>query len=100
MKRIYQAADLIDAELLAERLRFAGIEVELNQQNQSAALGELPMVYPEVWIRDEDDLERASALVSKHEARSSASQAEWHCKHCGEVNPGSFEACWLCQRSP
>ena len=44
-------------------------------------------------------LEQARQLLKQYEARRSQHPAsDWICGRCQEVNAGSFEACWSCQK--
>lgn len=44
-------------------------------------------------------LEQARQLLKEYEARRSHQPAsDWICGRCQEVNAGSFEACWSCQK--
>ncbi len=44
-------------------------------------------------------LEQARKVLREYEARKSRPPAsDWICSRCQEVNAGSFEACWSCQK--
>ncbi|MEA3292450.1 MAG: DUF2007 domain-containing protein [Pseudomonadota bacterium] len=97
MKRVYTAANLIDAQLLLDHLLDAGIPALVFHGNAQGALGELPVTHPEVWIKRDPDAERAHKVITEFESRS-ADDAPRRCSHCGEPNPGAFEICWRCGR--
>ncbi len=99
MKRIYSASDLVEAHLLVQLLREAGIECHVFNENLQGGVGEIPFThaYPEIWVVDEADEARARALIQEYE-RAGRSAPSWRCPYCGEDNPGTFLSCWQCGR--
>ena len=97
MIRIYQAANLPQAYLLAGLLRHVGIAVRLFNENAQGGMGEIPFgeTYPEVWIENDTDLSQANALVADFEGAPSA-KGNVFCRACSEENPANFELCWKC----
>ena len=97
MIRIYQAANLPEAHLVAGLLRHAGIEARVLRENAQGGLGDIPFgeAYPEVWIEHQTDVVRAKALVAEFESVS-VETASVTCPACGEENPANFELCWKC----
>ena len=63
--------------------------------------GELPVneTWPEIWVIDDGDFDRARALVDVIVATAHASQPPWHCASCGEQMEGQFTDCWRCGAS-
>ena len=59
-------------------------------------MGELPHVYPEVWIENEEDWERARSLVRNFEQVVTRNKGVVRCPQCNEENPATFEICWQC----
>lgn len=100
MKRVYSAADLQQAHLLSHLLEEAGIPHFIANQNLQGGVGGLPFThtYPEIWIYDEADFDRARATVASFES-ASLKQGSWRCEVCGEENPLTFELCWKCGRA-
>lgn len=96
MKRAYTAAHLPDAHLLAHTLETHGIRTHVFNESLQGGFGELPQIYPEVWIVDEQDWERARALVENFERDVTASEGVVRCGQCHEDNPSTFEICWQC----
>ena len=97
MKRVYVADSLVDARLVADWLEGNGMPCEIFNQNAVGALGELPVTSPEVWLRREQDYDRARHIVETvifHQR-----EEERRCGHCGEINPAGFDICWRCQRT-
>ena len=99
MKRIYSAADLPQAHLLAHRLREAGIACHVFNENLQGGVGEIPFthVYPEIWLEDETQEEQARAIIEAFE-QSAPEGPPWICTGCGEENPEGFQSCWACGR--
>lgn len=54
----------------------------------------------EVWIADENDLERAQEIVREFAAGPSEPAGwGWRCPKCGEEVEPQFTACWKCGAS-
>ncbi len=98
MQKLYSAANLLDAYLLLHRLQRAGIGARVLNQHAQGGLGEIPFThaYPEVWLIEPADAERARAIVVEHERAVAEPETTRLCRFCREENPGSFELCWRC----
>ena len=99
MLRIYTAESLVDAQLVLDLLDQAGVPAELFNGNASGALGELPVIYPEVWIKRNLDENKANRVIQKFTESFLAEPEKLVsllCGECGENNPHSFEICWQC----
>lgn len=97
MQRIYTAGTLPEAWIVHHILEEARIEAEVFNENSGGALGELPVTYPEVWIRHERDLEEATRLIEEYEVAGRQPETTLRCDACGESSPGTFELCWRCE---
>lgn len=77
-------------------LDHAGVDARVFNENAQGGLGEIPFThaYPEVWLTDEADLERAQAVITKYER--SSSEGNVPCGECREENPANFQVCWNC----
>jgi hypothetical protein len=97
LKRIYTAANLPEAHLLADLLTHRGVRVRIFNANASSLAGELPIdcALPQVWVVNPADADRARDLIDTY-LQSSASGPTIRCSKCGEENPPSFELCWSC----
>lgn len=97
MVRIYSAASLPEAHLVRGLLGQAGIDATVFNENLQGGLGEIPFThaYPEVWIIDERDLQRAREVIRQieHPTPGSGSMV---CPRCQEGSPGHFQICWNC----
>lgn len=100
-KALYAAANLVDAQLLLDRLQEAGVPAVLRNEHLTGMVGMLPesATYPTIWVEDEGDWERGREVVADFEARRNADvDGEILCSACGELNPGNFELCWKCRK--
>ena len=99
MKRLYDAANRIDAFLLRDRLLHANIDAHVFNQHMEAVSGDVPfgVAGPQVWVDDEDHA-RATDVLRSFEAERGRSGSV-PCTQCGEENPATFELCWKCGRS-
>jgi hypothetical protein len=97
MVRIYSAATLPDAHLVRGLLGQAGIDARVFNENLQGGLGEIPFThaYPEVWIVDERDLQKAREVIRQIE-RPVPGSGSMICPRCHEVGPGHFQICWNC----
>lgn len=96
MKRVYVAAHLPDAQLLVHTLESNGIKARVFNETLQGGVGELPHVYPEVWLEDDTDWAHARTLVEKFEQDVTHDKGVVRCQQCHEENPASFELCWQC----
>ena len=78
---VYHARNLLEGQ---------GIEVIVRNAALSSAFGELPAIEAEVWVMNDEDVERAQAVL-----RQSFSGPDWTCK-CGEKLGAQFTQCWKC----
>ena len=95
MKRLYQAHDTLEANLLKDRLAERHITARVFGEYIGGAIGELPAIhFPEVWVED-DDLAPAARILAEFLAPV-PDQGQWECPQCGEVIEGQFDLCWKC----
>lgn len=96
MKALYQAQDLMEAQLLKDYLAGYHIQTVVHGEYMMGAAGELPVQqFPVLWVVEERDYERAKQLV-EHFLHQESATAEWCCSQCGESNEGQFHQCWNC----
>jgi hypothetical protein len=96
VKRIYNAANLPDAHIVAGVLAGRGIRVRILNASAAGAIGELPFdaAAPQLWVDDPRDAPRARAIVEEFLQRGTGPPRP--CSACGEENPPAFELCWSC----
>jgi hypothetical protein len=97
MKRIYSAANLIDATHYANVLESHGIAAQLRNTTLGGAVGELPFAetWPQVWVADEQVM-HAKRVIQTMLKGPDATVAAWRCERCGEMIDGQFDECWRC----
>ena len=97
MKLLARVDNLLIATLWQRMLEAAGIPCEVRNRYIGAAVGELPadQVAPQIWIRDDRDQDRASALLE--ELRRPSALPSWRCAGCDELVEGQFFQCWNCE---
>jgi hypothetical protein len=62
--------------------------------------GEVPFtqVFPELWVVEARDLERARKIIADYQAAPGDSDklADWVCPNCHETVDGGYAECWNC----
>jgi hypothetical protein len=99
MRKIYSAATLPDAHIVLGALAQAGIDGRVLNANAQSIMGEIPFhhAWPEVWIMDAKDAERAREVIDQIERRKSDIGLAF-CPYCHEENPADFHTCWNCAK--
>jgi DNA-directed RNA polymerase subunit RPC12/RpoP len=98
MRKLYEAADLFEAQILKDYLQEQGIATLLFSDSLSGAAGVLPVnIYPTLWLEREEQYRRARCLINEFLQPKLVSETEgWRCPACGKhVDPG-FDLCWNC----
>jgi hypothetical protein len=101
MQRLYLARDRIEAQFLRDFLDRHLIETVVLGDYLAGAAGQLPAdIFPEVWVLDDDDLERARELLPRfiNQSKADPGVTPWTCEACGEAVEGDFALCWNCGR--
>jgi Putative prokaryotic signal transducing protein len=75
MKRVYQAANSVEAHMIAHLLEQAGLEAHVQGEHLQSGAGELPVGLVAVAVADED-VEAARAVIREWEAKSTPSARE------------------------
>jgi hypothetical protein len=96
MKRVYLAANLMDAQVAVDVLATQGIKAHIFNANAVGGLGELAatQIWPEVWVDNDALATRAMRLL--HDMHAANNRENKACPHCGEINPENFLSCWNC----
>lgn len=97
MIKAYTAANLQDAHILLGLLAAQRIEARILNAAAQGGLGEIPFTqaYPEVWLTNVRDLDRARAVI-EHFDRPLKAGNDLRCARCGEDSPDGFSVCWNC----
>jgi hypothetical protein len=96
LKLVYTHPSIIDVFQAKSVVEFAGIKCVLRNEYAVGAIGELAPIdaWPEVWVMNDKDFERASFLIK--ESQATTQEADWSCTGCANPNPAAFESCWHC----
>ncbi|MBS0180783.1 MAG: DUF2007 domain-containing protein [Nitrospira sp.] len=100
MKKLFVSQNLVEVESLKELLENNGIVCMIKNQRASSLAGEVPFaeVFPELWVINDEDIDRARDLMEEQVTVKDANGAVWRCLGCGERHIGTFSACWKCGR--
>lgn len=99
MHVVYKAADPLEAAIVRDLLREAGLSAECLDEQAWGGQGELPAnLFPRVAVRWQQEVARARELIRDYE--HSPRQADWRCRSCGEEVDGSMGLCWNCGAQP
>jgi len=73
------------------------IKTFIKNEFAQGAAGEISAFdsWPEVWVFDDDDFDRATEITTTSLRVNKAD--DWVCNNCSEQNDPSFEICWNCQ---
>lgn len=98
MKKVTAADSLVTISHYRNLLASEGIDAFIRNEHLGSILGEMPFpeVWPELWISNDLDLDRARQLIDKA-ILSESPDEKWTCAACGAENEGQFAACWQCQ---
>jgi len=97
MKRLYEAADRIEAQLLVDYLAEHHIRAVILGDYLSGAAGELSaLVFPAVWVVEDEDLAPALRCLRAFLRREDTDKAAWRCPRCGAQVDAPLDLCWRC----
>ena len=104
LKRIYVAANAMDAHMLRDLLAQEAIEAVVRGDDVVPLQGGslfMMETRPSVWVLDDDRLPRARALAAEFGSGpppADRRSASWRCR-CGETLEAQFSDCWRCGRA-
>ena len=100
MRKVYASDNIAIVGHVRQVLDQQAIRCIVRNDFLLGAAGELPVneTWPEIWVVDDRDFDRARALVDAIVATAHASEPEppWRCASCGERMEGQFTDCWHC----
>tara|TARA_R100001132_G_C3222407_1_gene60512 strand:+ start:147 stop:467 length:321 start_codon:yes stop_codon:yes gene_type:complete len=101
MKQIYTHDNIVVLHSVKNVLALNNIESFVKNEHTApvGARHGINNIFHELWILDDQDFDRASALIET-EIENPVTRATWICSSCSEENEGSFEICWKCQAEP
>jgi Putative prokaryotic signal transducing protein len=97
MKKLTTSESLVTINHFKNVLESEGIPCCIKNEYLGGIAGEMPLteIWPELWVINDIDFDRAKQLIDTDIADESP-QRPWKCKKCGEENEGQFAACWNC----
>lgn len=97
MKKLTSSDSLITINHFKNVLESEGIRCQVRNEYLGGIAGEMPLqeVWPELWVINDLDFDRARQLIDEAIGDESPGES-WTCSRCGELNEGQFAACWNC----
>ncbi len=98
MKKVYSSHDPMLVAQLRGVLEDNHIACVMRNEFLMGAAGELPPMecWPEIWVLEDFQYERARALVEGFLEASDGPREPWTCGRCGEAVDPPFSQCWRC----
>ena len=98
MKKVTSADSLVTINHYKNLLESEGITAFIKNEHFGSIMGEIPFqeVWPELWIDNDLDLDRAKQLIGEAILADESPAADWRCANCKTENEGQFAACWQC----
>ena len=99
MKCAYTAESLIDGQMVMDLLTVAGVPCLMFNENAVGGFGELPVTYPEVWVKRDRDLPKALRMIDEFE--NSSSPCRRHpLRHLRRIQPRHLRTLLALQHHP
>jgi hypothetical protein len=97
VKKVTTSESLITINHYKNLLESEGIAAFLRNHHLGSIVGEMPFteVWPELWVRDDLDYDRACQLIDDS-IKDESPQQGWRCGKCKTENEGQFSMCWSC----
>ena len=98
MRKIYTSDNSIIIGHIRQVLENHAIPCVIRNDFLIGGAGELPVneTWPEIWVTDDRDFDRARALVDGVVTTAHLCEPPWRCASCGEPVEGQFTDCWRC----
>ena len=98
MRKVYCSHDSVIVGHARQVLENHAIRCIVRNDFLLGGAGELPVneTWPELWVVDDGDFDRARDLIDAILEKTEASAAPWRCTSCGERMEGQFTDCWAC----
>lgn len=99
MKKLFTHENRMIVFNLKNVLEGEGIETVVVNEFAAGGAGDLPTfdTWPELWVGDDAQLERARVIVDEILDRDPDDYR--YCSACRERNDGAFRICWNCGRA-
>lgn len=100
MKKLYTHENWLLVGNMRNIVEAHGIKLIVKNEYSQGAIGEISAfdAWPELWVNNDTDYERALDIIEA--SVSKASDPEWLCSVCKEINDASFGVCWQCNNEP
>ncbi len=100
MRLVFENIEFTTVSHIQMLLEAEGIRTELRNAGSSGLAGAIPhtQVYPELWVLDHAEEDRARAIIRTYREENAAapSAPSWVCTKCDETIDGVFSECWNC----
>ena len=98
MKKLTSSHSIVTINHFKNVLESEGIPCKVKNDILTGIAGEMPLteVWPELWVINDIDFDRAQQLIDEAITDESPSEP-WRCCKCGEENEGQYAACWNCE---
>ena len=98
MRKIYSSDNFMLIGHLRQVLENNHVRCMVRNEHLIGGAGELPPIecWPELWVNEDFQFERARALVDAYVSDQSRTRHAWRCPCCGEPAEGQFTDCWKC----
>ncbi len=98
MKKIYEHLEYARVGHYEAILESEGIPTLVKNLGASVGTGEIPFteVFPELWVVNDEDYDRALALLEAYQPPDTTGLTDWTCPQCGERVEKEFGECWNC----
>ena len=98
MKKLTSSHSIVTINHFKNVLESEGIPCLVKNDILTGIAGEMPLteVWPELWLINDIDFDRAQQLIDEAITDESPSEP-WRCRKCGEENEGQYAACWNCE---
>jgi hypothetical protein len=96
--KVHSAPHPLVLENLRNALQVEGIASEVRTPFLGAARGDIPATecWSELWVLDDQEVDRALAVIRSTLEPYEEAKASWKCRSCGEEIEAQFGACWQC----
>ncbi|MGX5173123.1 putative signal transducing protein [Aliikangiella sp. IMCC44653] len=99
MIKIASRESILEINHLKNIFENNGIDCFIKNVPTQSLIGEIAATaWPEVWIYDIDDLDKANHLINELTDASSGKVKTWQCLNCEEENEVQFKVCWQCNK--
>ena len=98
MRKVYSSDNGVIIGHVRQMLENNAVRCIVRNDFLIGGAGELPVneTWPEIWVIDDRDFDRARTLVDAVVATANASEPRWRCASCAERIEGQFTDCWRC----